>query len=65
MTICDTFVLSKGDFHDVLDDFPEMRATMETVAEERLKEIKATRTLKKTRLLHDRNLLTSADGSLV
>ncbi|XP_028411787.1 potassium/sodium hyperpolarization-activated cyclic nucleotide-gated channel 2-like [Dendronephthya gigantea] len=40
---CDTFVLSTSDFHEVLEDFPEMREKMEKVAEERLNFIKRQR----------------------
>ena len=40
---CDTFVLSVTDFHEVLEDYPEMRAKMEKVAEERLNFIKSIR----------------------
>ena len=40
---CDTFVLSTNDFHEVLQDYPEMRAKMERVAEERLNSIKKPR----------------------
>jgi hypothetical protein len=43
---CDTFLLSTSDFHDVLDDYPEMRARMERVAEERLNCIKKYRNRK-------------------
>lgn len=42
-TTCDTFVLSTSDFHEVLEDYPEMRAKMERVAEERLNSIKNPR----------------------
>jgi hypothetical protein len=35
--------LSTTDFHEVLEDYPEMRAKMERVAEERLNFIKNNR----------------------
>ncbi len=40
---CDTFVLSTSDFHEVLEDYPEMRTKMEKVAEERLNFLKKKR----------------------
>lgn len=36
VTICDLFSLSKSNFQKLLDEFPEMRCTLETVALERL-----------------------------
>ena len=36
VTICDLFSLSKANFQSLLDEFPEMRCTLETVALHRL-----------------------------
>ena len=36
VTICDLFSLSKSNFQKLLDEFPEMRCTLETVALQRL-----------------------------
>ena len=39
--MCDTFVLSASDFHEVLEEFPCVRARIEQVAEERLNQLRA------------------------
>ncbi len=38
-TVCDLYCLSKEDFDHVLDEFPDMRLIMESVARERLEMI--------------------------
>lgn len=40
-SMCDTFVLSASDFHEVLEEFPCVRARIEQVAEERLNQLRA------------------------
>lgn len=42
VTVCDLYSLSRDDFELVLEEFPHMRAFMETVAKQRLAMIKDT-----------------------